>query len=167
MMLDLNLKMAHVLNAINAEAIFTKKELEPIHDELCSEYCTSYRYYSTSGLECRCGNRYSAFPQAGACRNDTFDGERGLSLIKPGDAKIGSAKPVHPYLCLMDTVETCEDVVCEDACLYGVGSPFFAQQRVEEYTDEIGVTEDGMAIVSQSCTATCVCSAGREIEFAC
>merc|ERR550514_1868725 len=98
-MLELNLRMAQVLTALNAEAIFTREELEPEHDKLCYEYCTSYRYYSTSGLECRCGNRYSEFPQSAACRNDTIDGERGLSLLKPGDAKIGVEKPAHPYLC--------------------------------------------------------------------
>jgi hypothetical protein len=135
MMLDLNLKMSTVLSALNAEAIFTRPELEPIHDELCYEYCTSYRYYTTSGLRCTCGNRYSSLPQTGACVDDIKDGARGLSLLKPGDAKIGEKKPVHPFLCYMDNVETCTDVVCEDACLYGVGSPFFEQQRVEEHED--------------------------------
>merc|ERR1719326_1718487 len=74
MMLDLNLKMSGTLAALNAEAIFTLEDLEPIHDELCYEYCTSYRYFSTSGLECRCANEYSEFPQSAACRDDTFDG---------------------------------------------------------------------------------------------
>ena len=52
------------------------------------------------------------------------------------------AVQVHPYLCFMDTVETCADVVCEDACLYGLGSPFFEQQRVEEFSNDLGVTKE-------------------------